>query len=70
MDLYSRRIIGWAMGAHQDETLVEQALAMAVTHRQPPEGLLHHSYAWNLQKTLLDEALTEDHPSSSPARPA
>ena len=43
MDLYARRIVGWAMGAKPDETLVEQALAMAVTHRKPPEGLLHHS---------------------------
>jgi putative transposase len=43
MDLYSRRIVGWAMAARQDETLVEQALAMAVTHRKPHAGLLHHS---------------------------
>jgi putative transposase len=43
MDLYSRRIVGWAMSGKQDEALVEQALAMAVTHRKPPEGLLHHS---------------------------
>jgi putative transposase len=41
LDLYSRRIVGWAMAATQDETLVEQA--MAVQHRQPPAGLLHHS---------------------------
>ena len=43
MDLSSRRIVGWAMAARQDETLVEQALAMAVTHRKPEAGLLHHS---------------------------
>ena len=43
MDLYSRRIVGWAMAAKQDETLVEQAMAMALTHRRPPEGLLPHS---------------------------
>ena len=43
LDLYSRRIVGWAMAATQDETLVEQALRMALTHRKPPEGLLHHS---------------------------
>ncbi len=43
MDLYSRRIVGWAMAATQDETLVEQAMAMAVTHRKPEAGLLHHS---------------------------
>jgi putative transposase len=43
MDLYSRRIVGWAMAAKQDETLVEQALAMAIRHRKPEAGLLHHS---------------------------
>lgn len=43
MDLYSRRIVGWAMAAKPDEHLVEQALAMAVTHRKPEAGLLHHS---------------------------
>jgi putative transposase len=43
MDLYSRRIVGWAMAGRQDEMLVERALAMAVTHRRPRAGLLHHS---------------------------
>jgi transposase InsO family protein len=43
MDLYSRRIVGWAMAATFDAALVEQALSMAVTHRKPPQGLLHHS---------------------------
>lgn len=43
LDLYSRRIVGWAMGASPDESLVEHALAMAVTHRKPQQGLLHHS---------------------------
>jgi transposase InsO family protein len=43
LDLYSRRVVGWAMAAKQDETLVHQALVMAVTHRRPRAGLLHHS---------------------------
>ena len=43
LDLYSRRIVGWAIAARQDETLVEQALAMAVMHRRTAAGLLHHS---------------------------
>jgi len=43
MDLYSRRIVGWAMAGRQDETPFWQALAMAVTHRKPEAGLLHHS---------------------------
>ena len=43
LDLYSRRVVGWAMAPRQDEELVRRALAMAVTHRKPEAGLLHHS---------------------------
>ena len=43
LDLFSRAIVGWAMAAIQDEQLVEQALTMAIVHRRPDAGLLHHS---------------------------
>ena len=43
MDLYSRRIIGWAVARTQETTLVLAALHMAIGRRQPPVGLLHHS---------------------------
>ncbi|GLV53217.1 transposase [Dictyobacter sp. S3.2.2.5] len=43
LDLFSRRVVGWAMNHRQDEVLVEQAVTMAVTHRKPAAGLLHHS---------------------------
>ena len=43
LDLFSRRVIGWAMAATQDETLIETALRMALLGRQPPAGLLFHS---------------------------
>jgi putative transposase len=43
LDLYSRRVVGWAMAASQDETLVEMALRMAVLQRRPQAGLLHHT---------------------------
>jgi transposase InsO family protein len=43
MDLFSRRIVGWAMAAHCTEALVKQALQMALHQRRPPAGLLHHS---------------------------
>lgn len=38
LDLFSRRIVGWAMNNRQDEVLVEQAVAMAVTHCKPAAG--------------------------------
>jgi len=43
MDLYSRRIIGWAMSEHIDSDLVTSALQMAISQRKPQTGLLHHS---------------------------
>lgn len=43
LDLFSRRVVGWAMAATFDEHLVEQALSMALTQRKPGAGLLHHS---------------------------
>lgn len=43
LDLYSRRVVGWAMSAHNDEALTLAALQMALDQRQPEPGLLHHS---------------------------
>jgi putative transposase len=43
MDLYSRRIIGWAMDDRVTTALTSQALEMALHHRGMPTGLLHHS---------------------------
>ena len=43
LDLYSRAVIGWAMGPRLTGDLPEQALRMALTTRQPTAGLLHHS---------------------------
>ena len=42
-DLYSRRIVGWAMGDSPDSALTGRALAMAVGRRRPGPGLLLHS---------------------------
>jgi putative transposase len=43
LDLFSRRVVGWAMAASADETLVEMALRMALLQRRPQAGLLHHT---------------------------
>jgi transposase InsO family protein len=43
LDLYSRKIVGWAMSEHIDTPLVLQALAMALLHRRPAARLLFHS---------------------------
>jgi len=43
LDLYSRRIVGWAMGGRVTTALTHTALTMAMQQRQVEEGLLHHS---------------------------
>ena len=43
LDLFSRRVVGWAMADHMEASLVEEALKMALQQRQPEAGLLHHS---------------------------
>ena len=43
LDLYSRKIVGWAMSERIDTVLVLKALAMALLHRNPPANLLFHS---------------------------
>lgn len=43
LDLYSRKIVGWAMSERIDTPLILNALSMALLHRQPPANLLFHS---------------------------
>jgi transposase InsO family protein len=43
LDLYSRKIVGWAMSESIDSGLVLKALSMALLHRDPAANLLCHS---------------------------
>jgi transposase InsO family protein len=43
LDLYSRRIVGWATSRQVDTSLVLQAWEMAVQRRRPSAGLIFHS---------------------------
>lgn len=43
LDLFSRKVVGWAMSKTMDTALVQTALRMALSGRKPPAGLLHHS---------------------------
>lgn len=43
LDLFSRKVVGWAMAEHMNTALVETALRMALQIRQPETALLHHS---------------------------
>jgi putative transposase len=43
LDLFSRRVVGWAMADHMQTDLIENAFSMAIQRRNPTDGLLHHS---------------------------
>lgn len=58
MDRFSRRIVGWAMDKTLAASLPKDAMRMALQHRQPPAGLIHHSdrgsqYTANAYQDLL-----------------
>ena len=60
LDLYSRKVVGWAMSSRIDTTLVKDALEMAIGRRHPLAGLIHHSdrgsqYASHAYRDLLKD---------------
>ena len=61
LDLWSRRVVGWATAETLHARLATRALQMAIQHRRPPNGLLHHSdrgvqYASGEYRSLLTAA--------------
>lgn len=43
LDLFSRKLVGWAMSEHMPQGLTLEALRVALGWRDPPSGLMHHS---------------------------
>jgi transposase InsO family protein len=43
IDLYSRKVVGWAMNSRMKASLATEALMMAYWRRKPGKGLIHHS---------------------------
>ena len=43
LDLYSRKVVGWAMSSGMHASFVVSALQMAIDLRSPAPGLMHHS---------------------------
>ena len=43
IDLYSRRVVGWALSSALDHRVALVALQRKVVHRRPPRGLIIHS---------------------------
>jgi transposase InsO family protein len=58
LDLYSRKVVGWALSSRIDAALVQEALRMALERWHPAAGVLHHSdrgsqYACQTYQALL-----------------
>lgn len=64
LDLFSRRVVGWAMGPTIDGSLTRRALAMALWNRRPCGSLIVHSdrgvqyAAHEFQRMLNDWSIT------------
>ena len=43
LDLFSRRVIGWAIGNRMKQDLAIRTLNMAIALRRPPPGCIHHT---------------------------
>jgi transposase InsO family protein len=63
IDLYSRRIVGWAMAAHMTDTLTQQALQMALHKRKPQAHtlLLHSDRGSQFTSTAFQQLLADHH---------
>lgn len=61
LDLYSRRIVGWAMSDRMTSDLTLQALLMALQRRQPEPGLIHHSDQGSQYTDLAYQQMLSDH---------
>jgi transposase InsO family protein len=69
LDLFSRRVVGWAMDEHMEASLVQQAWSMAVLQRQPSSDLLHHSdQGSQYTSDLYQQALAAHHCQVSMSR--
>lgn len=43
LDLCSRKVVGWSMSSANNGALVQTSLEMAILHRRPAPGLIHHT---------------------------
>ena len=59
LDLYSRKVVGWSMSDRNDEELTLAALNMAITHREPAPGCIHHTDQGGLYRSRAYRARME-----------
>lgn len=61
LDLYSRKVVGWAMAPNMPAELVCDALRMAIQQRQPAPGLIVHSDRGSQYASALYQGLLAEH---------
>jgi transposase InsO family protein len=61
LDLRSRRVVGWSMSQSLEESIVLDALRMALLRRQPGRGVLHHSDRGSQYAGTAFQQLLKDH---------
>lgn len=65
IELFSRRVVGWALGTRMNKELVLKAMRQAIQHERPSEGLIFHSdrgsqYAsYDFQDLLRDNKILQ-----------
>jgi putative transposase len=61
LDLFSRRVVGWAMAPSMPATLVCDALRMAIQARRPAAGLIVHSDRGSQDASEQYQAMLAEH---------
>jgi putative transposase len=61
LDLYARRVVGWAMGPRHDLELVLGALRMALEQRRPARGVIHHTDQGSIYSARLYREALQAH---------
>lgn len=61
IDLYSRKVVGWAMADSLESPLVVDALSMAIKQRRPPAGVIFHSDRGSQYTSELFRTFCQDH---------
>jgi len=61
LDMFGRRIVGWAMSERITADLTTKALKMAIRQRRPGAGLIHHSDQGSQYTDGAYQSLLSDH---------
>ena len=61
LDLFARKVVGWAMALSMQATLVCRALQLAIAQRQPAAGLIVHSDRGSQYASAAHQALLSKH---------